>query len=402
MAQTPDDIGSELQAATPLQAARPPRAAGRTQAPRPARAPQPRQIITAQGIVFVFLTLAIGLSAVNTGNNLSYLVFSVLISFLIVSGVMALWGVQGLEVDRVVPRHIHAGEPFTVTLILSNAKRFTSSYSLRAVDLMEQGRVAGACYVLRVARKGKTESFYQTRLPRRGIYRFTTVRIVSSFPFGFFRRLLDLPCPREILVYPQVLPFAEWAAWSPVPVGEHETPQKGMGQDLYGLRDYQAGDSARIIHWKLSARLGRLVAREFESEEKKKVTLLLDNGVPDPLAEGLGEYFEKAVVAAASLACAYLEAGYQTQLVTRSGRVPMASGHSHELRMLRSLAQVGLVAYAGSPLWIPPPSKDESHIAIHFAPGAPLAVAPNVQTMVIQETPPFDRFKLAAAEEKPM
>lgn len=357
------------------------------------RGPRSRQAITTQGLIFASMTLIIGFASINTGNNLSYLFFSVMLSFLIVSGLMALKAMQGLEIDRVVPRHIHAGELCAVTLIVTNRKRHISSYSLRVVDVLEDGSIAGAGYMLRAEKGDKTECSYQTRFTRRGVYRLAAVRVVSSYPFGLFRRMVEIPCRRELLVYPPALPFRVWAAWSPVQIGRTETPQKGAGTDLYGLREYQPGDEARFIHWKISARTRQLVTREFEREEVKKITLLLDNGVPDPDDEGLGLLFEKAVVAAASLAGAFAEREHDIQLITRSGRVPMASGHSHLLRMLRSLAQVRLVEYEGRPLWIPPPSKDEAHVAIRFAPGAPPRAA-NVENLVVQDTPPFNEFEI--------
>ena len=345
--------------------------------------------------MFMLVTLAIGFAANNTGNNLSYLFFSLMLAFLVVSALIASQTLRGLSVDRVVPRYIHAGERFAVTLNLTNGKKWLSSYSLRAVDRLEDGQETGACYCLRVPSRGSVESSYVTRINRRGAHRFAWIRVHSTYPFGFFQRWKDFSCGRETLVYPRILPAHEWAVYSPVELGARDSPQKGMGADLYGLRDYQPDDSARLIHWKVSARTDRLVARDFEREEKRRVTLLLDNGAPDPSAPGLRNDFERAVVACASMANAYLERGYQVQLITRSGRVPMSVGHSHLLRMLRSLALVDLVPYDGPPLWIPPPSKEETHIVIHFMRGPAAGLPPNVQLLSIDKTPPFARLSVA-------
>jgi uncharacterized protein (DUF58 family) len=367
----------------------------RAWAQRLARMRHRGQHVTLEGAMFILVTMAIGFAANNTGNNLSYLFFSLMLAFLTVSAVVASQTLRGLSIERVVPRYIHAGEPFAVTLKLSNGKRWLSSYSLRAVDRLESRQITGACYSLRIPSRTSVESSYVTRINRRGAYRFASVRVYSTYPFGFFQRWKDFSCEQEIVVYPRMLPAGQWAVYSPVELGIRDSPQKGMGAEIHALRDYQPGDSARLIHWKVSARTGRLVAREFEREERRRVTLLLDNGVPDPSAPGVADNFERAVVACASMANAYLERDYQVQLITRSGRVPMSVGHSHLLRMLRSLALVDLVPTDGPPLWTPPPSKDESHIIVQFLGGTTAGLSPNAQALFVNQMPPFTRLNVA-------
>ncbi len=58
----------------------------------------------------------------------------------------------------------------------------------------------------------------------------------------------------------------------------------GNGTDLYGVREYRAGDPLRRIHWKTSARRGELVVREFEPPGLKVLALLLDSEPATPQA----------------------------------------------------------------------------------------------------------------------
>lgn len=350
--------------------------------------------ITKGGVLFVIGALAIGFAAVNTGNNLAYLFFSMMMSFLVISSLIARMSTWGVAVERVVPRQVGVGQPLEVSIILSNRKRRASSYSLRAIDCYDDGTQAGAGYCIRVPANGRREVAYTTRIEQRGVRRFGTVRVVSAFPFGFFLRSVDLPAISELLVCPRVLLAPAWIAYSPVTLGERETGRRGPGAEFHSLRDYQPGDSARLIHWKVSARTNRIVAQEFEIEETKRVTLLLDNGVPCIADSGLVDRFERAVVAAASMASAYIAQDYELRLVTRSGQVPVSVGPNHLQRVLRSLALVNLVEHSGPPLWIPPPSGDEAHIIIHYTPEAPRAVPSAIHVLDIEKTPPFAEFDL--------
>lgn len=53
-------------------------------------------------------------------------------------------------------------------------------------------------------------------------------------------------------------------------------PLDGMSPETRDLREYRPGDSARAIHWKLSARTGTLWSREYEDEKESLFTLWLD------------------------------------------------------------------------------------------------------------------------------
>ncbi len=354
--------------------------------------------ITKGGVLFIGGALAIGFAAVNTGNNLAFLFFSMMLSFLLLSLVIARMSTWGIAVERVVPRQVGVGQPLEVTLILSNRKRRVSCYSLRAIDCYDDGTRAGAGYCVRVPANGRQEVVYTTRIDRRGVRKFSTVRVASAFPFGFSLRSVDLPAVNELLVCPRVLPVAAWIAYSPVTLGEREASRRGAGVEFHSLRDYQPGDSARLIHWKVSARTNRIVAQEFETEETKRVTLLLDNGVPRLGEAGLADRFERAVVAAASMASAYIAQDYELRLVTRSGQVPVSTGPNHLQRVLRSLAMVNLVEHSGPALWIPPSSGDEARVIIHYTPEPPRAVSSATHVLDIAKTPPFAEFDLETGE----
>ena len=150
-----------------------------------------------------------------------------------------------------------------------------------------------------------------------GVAQIPAWKAGDKVPFRPFLKSKDAGEESEILVYPKILDMKELLRETEVNEGELESSIKGRGPDLYGLRGYISGDDRRAIHWKTSARLSKLYIREFAREDVRKVTLVLDDCIPD----GFEESLEKGIVIAASLASHFLLGkGYQVGLVT-SGEV---------------------------------------------------------------------------------
>jgi hypothetical protein len=78
------------------------------------------------GIFFTGVTIFLGVSAVNTSNNLLYLVVSFLLSFMLLSGMLSLYNLRGLSLELVPPKEVYAQRAENFKLILKNQKRFPS------------------------------------------------------------------------------------------------------------------------------------------------------------------------------------------------------------------------------------------------------------------------------------
>jgi len=294
--------------------------------------------VTFEGTVFIVLAFLIGLAATNTGTNLLYLIFSLMMAFLIVSGLLSSRTVKRLSVERSQPKHIVAGQPAEIRITLRNGKRLFGSYGLQVSDMLQDGTVAGYCYFLRVPAKSEVSVSYRCVFHRRGLYRFANVVVTTTYPFGLVRRSVVIPAEREVLVYPQVLPWERLGIPTPPDLGERESRRKGPGISLYGIREQEPSEGSRWVHWKKTAQLDRLMRREFEAEEKKNVCLVLDNAIAPLDDPKTLEAFERVVVLVASVAHHLLVLDYQVELVTRSGCVRYNSGPHQRYRILRALA----------------------------------------------------------------
>ena len=99
--------------------------------------------VTRAGIVYVLVTLVIGIAALNTGNNLLYIVVAAMLAAILVSGVVSAWVLRWLELDVRLPEHVFAGRPVAGRIVLRNPRRFLPSFSVRVVSTRKK-RKSGA------------------------------------------------------------------------------------------------------------------------------------------------------------------------------------------------------------------------------------------------------------------
>src|SRR5439155_14594703 len=97
--------------------------------------PPRRLSFTREGRIIVFLSVGVGFAAINTGNNLLYLLLGWLLSFIIASGILSEMTLRALSVDRRPPPRIFAGEPFLMEVVIKNSKDTRASYSIEVEDL---------------------------------------------------------------------------------------------------------------------------------------------------------------------------------------------------------------------------------------------------------------------------
>lgn len=307
----------------------------------------PRSLrITREGKWFIGVLLFIGVAAINTGNNLLYLVVATLLSIIIISGIMSESTLRGVRARRELPQRVYAGEPAVVRLVLENSKARVPSYSLR---LEEPGETDGVTstrgYVLKLEKGSERATTVRYTFTRRGRYRLDGLKVSTRFPFGIFLKGRLVKDPKEVLVYPAI---NRKVRPGPVPssgesTGDVSIMGKGTGVQLYGLREYTLADDARFIHWRSAARSSKLLTKEHESETESTVVVAFDNRGAE------GEVFEDAVERAASLAAAYMEGGYRVGLRTNGVAVPPGRGGETLHRILATLALIAPSAPEGPP-----------------------------------------------------
>lgn len=340
---------------------------------------------TREGAVYLMLIAVIAVAALNTGNNLLFIILASLLAGILASGILSKIVLTGLEMDFVLPDHVFAEQPMISRLTLANWKWFFPSFSVtvagrdtskdakkkaRRKSTRRAGRKlegtsprddpgaslppAGTrqildepVYVPYIPRRASVTQHVELTFPRRGRYAQEGFRVSTKFPFGFLRKLREVPTRQEILVLPNVQPTEEFYEILPLLSGEVESFYKGRGHDLYSIRDYQEGDTARHVDWKASAKAQQIKVREFTREDERRLVLIFDNRLPKADEETLAK-FEKGVAFCACLAWHFHEIDAQMQFMTENVETAMSPAGEIIYPVLEALAliepRIGTVA----------------------------------------------------------
>ncbi len=278
------------------------------------------------------MVIGLGVAAINTGNNLLYLLVSLLLSLIVVSGVLSEQSLRGLRLEADVPDEIYAGAPVLFGAVLANRKGWLTSYSI-TLELLVRGGATRFIYLPRLEAGRDRLLTWEETLPSRGRQRLAGVRLTTRFPFGLFlkagRTMLELP----VLVFPAVHPIPSETLHRLVGAGTSATRRRGRGHDLYNLRTYRAGDDPRHIHWRTSAKVQVLLVREMEAETTEDTRVVLrGTGARDAAR------LEAALSEAASIAAHLSRTGAGVELAGPGLFVPLGRGPGHARRVLTALA----------------------------------------------------------------
>lgn len=306
----------------------------------------PRRLrFTTSGALFLSAAFGVGLAAVNTGNNLLYLLLGAMLGFVAASGWVSEQMLRRLTVRRRLPPSATAGRPARFAYEVTNGKRRLSSWAL---TVGEVGRTAEG--FLAAVPAGETRmARVEERFERRGVHALEGIVVQTTFPFGFFRKGRILEVPGALVVRPR----ADLRVRRPRRGGDRAggsggdaLARAGARGEFRSLREYRAGDDPRDIHWRSSARLGTPVVREYEREEAESLWICLD------LAHPPSDRVEAAIEVAASLAARAVARGERFALVLPGAEVPPGAGAGHLDRVLDTLARVEVSADA--PHLLPP------------------------------------------------
>ena len=308
--------------------------------------------LTRDGIIYLVAIFILILAAINTGNNLLFLILACLLGGILISGVLSRAVLSGIELKFDMPEHIFAEQPILAEIELRNEKQAWPSFSLLVVGQTKRNKTAAEIltrpvFFPYIPHMSASRQKVELRFPRRGVYRQDAFGIRTRFPFGFFEKTREVDSAIEIVVYPRVEPTDQFYEVLPLLSGEMASHFRGRGHELHSLREYLPTDSARFVDWKVTAKLGRMAVREFAREDERRVMLVLDPfiGLPRRALGDLGaaehaERFERAVSMAACIAWHFHEIRSVIQFRTRDFITPIAPAGEIIYDTLRTLALI--------------------------------------------------------------
>lgn len=297
--------------------------------------------VTREGLAYMALVLVIGVAALNTGNNLLFIIVSAMLAAIVVSGVASATMLQRTQTEVTLPEHVFANDGVMGRVNVHNQSRWWPAFSVSVVPPKVKGAkvkwvlhqslfrwppkappekqwlkipdlylsrvvvpavraeiLKDPVYFPYIPPKTSASAEVELTFAARGKFVQDGFGVSTRFPFSFLSKTRRIALKREIIVYPPVEPTDEFFQVLPMITGEFESFVAGRGYDLYRIREYLPEDSARHVDWKATAKTGGLKVREFTKEDERKLRIVFDNPSPGEVSPG---HYEKYVSLAASL-----------------------------------------------------------------------------------------------------
>lgn len=304
--------------------------------------------LTTRGRCFVAAGLSAALSALVLGENDLLRVAAFLVALPLIAAAIVARSQFRLSCDRVIsPARVPAGEPATVRVSLTNLGRITTGLLLLE-DTLPYTLGARPRFVVDRIPSGWDRSVeYTAKAELRGQYRIGPMRLRLTDPFGLVELSRGFASTHTLTVVPKVHPLPPvglGGAWSTG--GDSSSRSVAIqGDEDAATREYHDGDDLRKVHWRSTARIGKLMVRREEQPWQTRAAMILDTRLARHAGEGPAASFEWAIGAAASIGVHLGRLGYSLRLFTDAGELHTGAdadfGASHLL-----LDQLAVLAHS--------------------------------------------------------
>jgi uncharacterized protein (DUF58 family) len=192
-----------------------------------------------------------------------------------ISGFFGRRNIMRLRITVEVPDEIFAETVMPVKVVLSNEKRFVPSFLIRVkVDNSE------TLFPL-INKAARASGIAHIAFPERGRHQIDTIYISSVFPFNFFIRFRRLDAIVDVIVFPVAMKCSLQSLFAGEnrSRGDRTFDKSGFEAEILSIRNYRYGDPQKYIHWKASARTGKLKTKELSSLSQRPLIIDFDKVV---------------------------------------------------------------------------------------------------------------------------
>lgn len=290
------------------------------------------------------MALMIALAVVSAAGGIYFrpaLVFGCAICvFVSFSWLVARWQAAQLRITRIAPRQSVCGDEAEVEIELANRGLFALHDLVAADSFAGTGRrMLWAEEPLRGGRKLKLK--YRIKCDfGMGVFEFGAVEAMVSDPIGLFHVWVREDAPARLEIFPRMRAIPE------LPIqghndtfvyGTHTVSGREASINFCGIRNYQRGDSLRHIAWRVSARRGKLMVKEFETNVGTTISLLLDMSRASHAGRAGESSWDLAKNIAFSILAQQAVDGNSFQLLSPGAVMPVGRGKEHVQRIIASV-----------------------------------------------------------------
>jgi uncharacterized protein (DUF58 family) len=242
---------------------------------------------------------------------------------LLVIALFDLWTVINEDPDLNIERRAPGNWPLNSGV---NVQLAISHHGNRSLDLLvhdlyphwvdSEGLPRG----LRLAAGEQVELNWRATARRRGFLDLEHCHLAWLSPLGLWWRRRTASVPSRIRVYPNFNLVVQYGLLAGdrrlEEMGIHLARKRGIGSDFHQLRDYRDGDSLRQIDWHATARMRKLISREYQEERDQRVVFLLDCSRRMRVMDGALSHFDQCLNAMLLLSHVAIKQGDEIALHT--------------------------------------------------------------------------------------
>lgn len=304
--------------------------------------------VTRAGWIFLLLTAGFGLQSVQSGNNLVFLLFTLLTGFaasLAIHTVLIAWRVSA---SRQLPKATCAGEALHYQIELRNERHWGCVYYLEIADRHSgPGKRTLPQRIIGLVPGQSTTVAASIAAPTRGWLEFEGYEIRVDLPFGLCEARRFMPAPQRLPVYPE-----DWSFKKRPPVlgldnigADPAANASSEGMDFLGLREFHPGDHPRSVHWRALGRMPEtMLVRLYETQRDHSVTIFLDSFFAETEEKLCRAAFEDNICLALALIGEYVASRHEVVFAGYSGaprsfRLAADSPVMEELRLWLATVQ---------------------------------------------------------------
>ncbi len=249
-------------------------------------------------IVILLLVPILYVFAGETGNQWFYLLASAVVSALVMGVLIPLLTILEVDASASLPPNAVAGERVPLKVVLNRKTKFgpfAAVFPLRWLVVKvylksNDVRISQIEPIVVDSVNEETQLFTETPPVKRGVCKLSAVEVYCCYPFGIVwwsRKIAPDPddplAVQTLTIYPPLVLMEghflyriRAAQESPTGMMSRRMQTRGQSMSVKGVREFRHGDSPRMVHWPSSARLGKLLVREYESEGMPGFDLLLN------------------------------------------------------------------------------------------------------------------------------
>jgi len=207
--------------------------------------------ITKAGWLYILITIVLGIAAVNTGNNLLFLIVSTLLSFMGISGYFGKRNISKIDIWVEFPEEVFAKKEFYLTVKAINKKAFMPMFLIKVL-------INNKSVLIPYAEK-YGEGKLKISVVQRGIFIIKEAKACSVFPFNFFERCFTVKVDAKKVVFPEpkecnLFQISDYKFKAKQKSEGQVIEKQGYEGDFLGLRDYNFGTPVKYIDWKASTK----------------------------------------------------------------------------------------------------------------------------------------------------